>query len=106
MNKVKAGIIFGIIAGIIDVIPMIMQKLTWDANIAAFVMWVIVGFMVATSGLKLNGVIKGIFIGFLVLAPNAVLIGGNNPVNLIPVFVMTLILGGLLGYFISRFSKK
>ena len=35
-NKIKIGIFFGIIAGIIDIIPMIIQKLTWDANLSAF----------------------------------------------------------------------
>ena len=29
MKKIKIGILFGVVAGIIDVIPMIMQKLTW-----------------------------------------------------------------------------
>lgn len=34
--KIKIGVISGIIAGIIDVIPMIFQKLTWDANLSVF----------------------------------------------------------------------
>jgi len=40
ISKIKAGIVFGIIAGVIDVIPMIFQELTWDANISAFSLWV------------------------------------------------------------------
>ena len=40
MNRIAIGIVFGIIAGIIDVIPMVLQKLTWDANLSAFSMWV------------------------------------------------------------------
>jgi hypothetical protein len=35
MNKIVVGIIFGTVAGIIDVIPMLIQKLTWDANLSA-----------------------------------------------------------------------
>ncbi len=46
ISKIKVGIIFGIIAGIIDVIPMIFLKLTRDANLSAFSMWVIAGFMI------------------------------------------------------------
>jgi len=35
-KKIIVGLGFGTIAGIIDVIPMVLQGLTWDANISAF----------------------------------------------------------------------
>lgn len=106
INKIKAGIIFGIIVGIIDVIPMVFQGLTWDANLAAFSMWVIAGFMISTSSLKINSLLKGIVISFLLLIPSAVVIGWHQPTSLVPIFIMTLILGSLLGYFINRFGEK
>ena len=106
ISKIKTGIIFGIIVGAIDVIPMIFQKLTWDANLSAFSLWVIAGFMISTSNLKIKGVFKGILISFLILLPVAILIGWKEPTTLIPIFIMTLILGGLLGYFINRFGEK
>lgn len=102
MSKVEKGILFGIIAGIIDIIPMILQKLTWDANISAFLLWVISGYLIATTNLKMNNFLKGIFISFLVLAPSAVLIGWNNPLNLLPIIIMTTILGMALGYSIEK----
>ncbi len=102
MKTIIIGIILGIAAGIIDVIPMIIKKLTWDANTSAFLMWVIVGFLIATTNLNMNPILKGIFIAFLVLTPCAVLIGRKEPKSLIPIFVMTLILGGLLGFLIPR----
>lgn len=106
ISKIKVGIIFGVIAGIIDVIPMVFQELTWDANLSAFSLWVIAGFMISTSNLKINGVLKGIFISFLLLIPSAVIIGWHQPTSLIPIFIITLILGSLLGYFINRFGEK
>ncbi|MFH0886541.1 MAG: hypothetical protein V1843_00065 [bacterium] len=106
MNKNLLGIILGIIAGIIDVIPMIFQGLTWDANLSAFSLWVIVGFFIATSNLKLNSIVKGILIAFLVLTPAAVLIAWVQPLSLIPISIMTVILGGMLGYLIQRFGKE
>ena len=65
MKKIQIGLLIGIIAGIIDVIPMIIQKLTWDANISAFAMWVVVGFLIATIDLKIIPILKGIVIAFL-----------------------------------------
>ena len=106
MKTIIIGIILGIAAGIIDVIPMIIKKLTWDANISAFLMWVIVGFFVATIDINMNPILKGILIAFLVLTPCAILIGWKEPKSLFPIFVMTLILGGLLGFLIPRLTNN
>ena len=104
INKIYYGIGFGIIAGIIDVIPMIIQKLTWNANLSAFSMWVVIGFILSISELKMNGVFKGITVSFLILLPTAILIGWKEPISLLPISVMTLILGSLLGYFVNKFK--
>jgi len=106
MKKIRIGILLGIVAGIIDVIPMIMQKLTWDANISAFSMWIVVGFLISTIDLKINPTIKGILIAFLVLLPSAILIGWSEPFSLIPIAIMTTILGGLLGFSIHKLTDR
>jgi len=106
MKKQIVGIILGSIAGIIDVIPMIIQKLTWDANISAFIMWIVVGFLITTVDLKIKPIFKGILIAFLVLLPSAILIGWKEPVSLIPITIMTLILSSLLGFFINKYTEK
>ncbi len=105
MKPVIIGILLGILAGIIDVIPMVIKKLSWDANISAFTMWIVVGFFIATIDLSMNPVLKGIIIAFLVLLPTAILIGWKEPKSLIPILVMTLILGGLLGYTIPKLAN-
>ncbi len=105
MKKYRIGIILGIMAGILDVIPMIIQKLTWDANLAAFSMWVVVGFFISAIDLKINKVIKGILIAYLALLPSAIMIAWEEPFTLIPVMIMATILGGLLGWSIDRFRE-
>ena len=106
MKKQIIGLILGSIAGILDVIPMIIQGLTWDANISAFTMWTIVGFLIASVDLKIKPISKGILIAFLVLLPSAILIGWKEPVSLIPITIMTLILSSLLGFFINKYTEK
>ncbi len=107
MNKrIGTGLMIGVIAGIIDVIPMMVQKLTWDANLSAFSLWIVVGFMLATSNLRLPPVVKGVVIAFLCLFPSLFIIGWNNPLSLIPIFVMTLILGALVGFAYNKFMKE
>jgi len=101
MNKIILGILLGSVAGIIDVVPMVLQKLSWNANISAFFLWVVTGFMIATSSLPLHPIIKGILISFLILLPSLFIIVSNGLKPLIPIFIMTTFLGGLLGFFIG-----
>jgi hypothetical protein len=106
MKKIVIGLILGIVAGTIDVIPMIIQGLTWDANISAFSMWIIVGFLISTIDLKINSIIKGILIAFLVLLPSAILIGWKEPLSLIPISIMTIFLGGLIGFSFNKITER
>jgi hypothetical protein len=99
------GVMLGAIAGVIDVIPMLMQKLTWDANLSAFFMWIVSGFILATSDLKLPPLLKGIVIPFLCLLPTAIIIGWKEPISLISICVMTLILGASLGFTYNKVMK-
>lgn len=91
----------GALAGLIDLVPMIFQGLTLDADLSAFSMWVIVGLLVANTSLKFSGPVKGIIISFLVLLPSAILIGWQEPISLVPISITTLILGSILGYLID-----
>ena len=106
MKKALIGLTFGAIAGIIDVIPMIFMNLTWDANLSAFSMWVIVGLFISLVDMKLKSFVKGILTAYLVLFPCAILIGWKEPQSLIPILIMTTILGGLLGFVIDLVVKR
>ena len=66
-KKVLLGTILGIAAGIIDIIPMIIQKLPIHSILSAFSMWVVLGFIINTSALKINGALKGLLLSFLVI---------------------------------------
>jgi len=104
MKKIKPGIILGIVAGIIDVMPMIFQKLTWDANLSAFSFWIVAGFFISTTNLDIKGAVKGIMISLILLIPLAFIIGWQDPASLVPIITMNVILGALLGYSIDRFA--
>ena len=105
-RKILTGLLIGLAAGIIDVIPMIIQGLTWDANLAAFSMWIIIGFFLSVTNMKIKGVLKGLVISFLVLIPNLFIIGWKEPKSLIPIFIMTIILGSLAGFVYQKIVKE
>lgn len=105
-NKTKVGLIVGIIFGIVDIIPMILMKMTWDTLVSAFLMCIIGGFLISTSNLKLNSTLKGMLIFFLIALPMMILVVAGSPQELIPMLVTNLIIGSLMGYFIGRFGEK
>ncbi len=105
MSRILTDILLGCIAGIIDVIPMIVQKITWDANISAFCLWIASGFLIATPSLQISGALKGLLISFLLLLPTLILIAWRDIKSIIPIIIMTAILGSLLGLSINKFAK-
>ncbi|MBN2547174.1 MAG: hypothetical protein JXB50_15335 [Spirochaetes bacterium] len=106
MKKIIIGIISGASAGVIDLIPMIVQKLPLTANFSAFIMWAIIGFLLSIIKWDINSFLKGIIISLLVLSPSAIIIGSNEPLSLIPIFIMTTVLGAVLGFIIDKLIKS
>jgi hypothetical protein len=104
-NNIVVGLLLGIVMGVIDVIPMVLQGFTWDANLSAFFLWIVSGFMLATSDLKLRPMLKGIVIAFLCLLPSVFIIGWHDPISLVPIGIMTLILGSVLGFSYGKLAK-
>jgi len=106
IKKFFIGTSLGIAAGVIDVIPMIIQKLPVQADLSAFSMWVIIGYLLSVIEIKIHSILKGLLISYLVLLPNLFIIGWENPVSLIPIFITTTILGSVLGFLIEKLSRK
>jgi len=105
MKRIIIGIIIGLLAGIIDIFPMLLQSMEWQAIIAAFFMWIIIGFFISTSDLKIKSIPKGIIISLLVLLPSSIIIGWKEPLDLIPIYILTILLGGGAGYCIKFFTS-
>ena len=105
-NNIVIGLLLGVVAGILDMIPMLLQGLTWDANLSAFFLWVVSGFFLATTTLKVPPILKGIIIPFICLLPSAFIIGWKEPFSLVPIGIMTLLLGALLGFVYGKLTKS
>lgn len=106
MKKIIIGIGLGTLAGMLDIVFMLIQKLPVNACLSAFSLWVVTGLFVSIMPSKLHPSIKAIFIALLILLPSAFLIGSENPSTLIPILIMTFILGALLGFFYKRFTRE
>jgi len=106
LNKIQIGITIGVIFGIVDIIPMILIKMTWETLLSAFLMCVIGGLLISTSNLKLKNTLKGTLIFFLIAVPMMIIVVTDSPNELIPMLVTNLLIGSLMGYFIGRFGER
>jgi uncharacterized membrane protein len=61
--------------------------------------------MIATSNLPLSAAPQGAVIALLCLLPCVFIIGRKDPMALIPIALITLVLGSLLGYAFHKLSK-
>ena len=83
-----------------------IQTITLITGGTAFLMWVVISYFVYCNNQNINQIIKSIIISFLILIPNAILIGWNNPIGVVPVIIMTLILSILMGFITGKINGK
>ena len=102
MDKLIKSLLLGTAAGILDVIPMVFQNLSWQANVSAFLHWLALGVIITYARLPLSGWLSGLLIATLTGIPIAVLVTETDPSAAIPIMVSSLILGGLLGFMVEK----
>jgi hypothetical protein len=103
MNTILISIIVGCIAGIIDIVPMIIQKLDRYAIISAFIHWVVASLVIFHINFNINPLLKGFILSLILALPVMVLIFKESPKSILPIFIMTTILGLAVGFASSKF---
>lgn len=105
MKKFKIALILGLSAGIVDVIPMIIQKINWYANTSAFIHWLVMGMVITYLDMPIKGWLKGLVIGEAACLPVAIIVLKTDPVSVIPITIMSAILGATIGFLGEKFLK-
>lgn len=107
MRKIVLGVSCGVVIGIIDVIPMILMNLTWDANLSAFFHWTSVGFFIGVIEFKkIKGALKGLLVSVLAMFPLLLIVTPKTLLTYLPMSVSTVFFGLFLGYIIDKFGDK
>ncbi len=88
----------GLIAGLIDIIPMIIKKLDPLFIASAFTMWLVAGFLAGTLHLTGIPAVNGLLCALLVFLPLSFLIYRMDRAAMIQVCVTTVVLGLLVGF--------
>ncbi|WP_028580899.1 hypothetical protein [Desulfogranum japonicum] len=103
MHNFIVSISVGAVAGIIDIIPMIIQKLDRFSICSAFIHWIILGVVITYIQLPMSPWLKGLVVAEMLALPVAVLVMKDDPKSIIPIFVMSAILGVAVGVATSWF---
>jgi len=93
MNEILIALIIGIIAGIIDVIPMIIQKMDKYANLSAFSHWVVLGLIIPFVSWDISAWLKGLIIAEISAIPILLIVVPKDKKAVIPISIMSAILG-------------
>jgi len=83
----------GIVAGIIDILPMILQKMDRYANLSAFTHWVVLGLIIPFVSWGIDPWLKGFLIGELSAVPVLFMVAPQDRKAVIPITVMSALLG-------------
>lgn len=104
-KKIMVSLVIGTCAGIIDIVPGIIQGVDLHITFAGFTFWVIMGFVVAHISLPISDWIKGLIIAFLLSIPGTILMSASNPKIIIPMFILSIVLGSFVGYFTGKYAN-
>ncbi len=97
MNDFIIAVIIGLIAGLIDVIPMIIQKLDKSSNLSAFIHYFALGLIIPFVNWDITPFIKGVLIALLTSIPFMVLVYPKDKKAIIPMIIFSVILGAGIG---------
>ncbi|MCX8129717.1 MAG: hypothetical protein N3I35_06410 [Clostridia bacterium] len=105
MGRIIFSLVIGVVAGIIDIIPMFLQKLDKYAILSAFVQWIILGFIITHIQFGVEGWLKGLIVSVLLALPIIILVMKTDFKSIFPILVMSGILGSLVGFIGDKYVK-
>ena len=99
MHGIYAALAIGVVAGIIDILPMIAQRMERTAIASAFMQWVALGLVIPFVDWPLLAPwLKGSIIALLFAIPILLIVVPEERNALIPITSMSLILGAGVGW--------
>jgi hypothetical protein len=98
MRVLWISMVIGFVAGIIDIIPMLLQKLDKKATISAFIQYFFVSIVIVN--INLPGIfwwLQGGIISLALALPVLIIVSGNDKKAIPIIASMSVILGSLIG---------
>jgi hypothetical protein len=97
MNSIFGSIVIGVVAGIINIVPMILKKLKTSVCFSLFLQYVIVSFIIIHIDIPgISWWIEGTLVSFLMAIPIAIIIAGIDKKFIPLIFINAIVLGTLI----------
>jgi hypothetical protein len=104
MTKLLMALLIGAGAGVLDTIPMMMRKTPWHEMAVPFAHWLMLGILIAYVQMPLHPMIKGSIVAVMTTVPTLIAYSQTKPNAVLPIFVISIVLGAVVGWLTNRFA--
>lgn len=104
-RKLLASFAIGAIAGLIDITPGLIQGTDLSISLTGFSFWVVMGPTIAFISLPMSDWLKGLVVASLLAIPGTILMSTIDPKTVVPMVVMTIVLGSLVGFLTGKYAR-
>lgn len=102
MRTLLFALTAGAVAGIIDIIPMIIKKDEKSSIISAFIHWVVIGLLIPYINWNMPSWLKSFIVAELLVIPILIVVAKNDKTAIVPMLTSSALLGIVLGW-VSKF---
>ena len=95
MRSLVIGLCVGALAGVLDILPMLLKRLPLRSTLSAFIQWLILGLVIAHLRSPLPQWANGLAAGLLCSIPIVILIAESEPKSAPVILVTSSALGAL-----------
>ncbi len=103
MNNIIISLIIGLIAAIIDILPMLIKKLDNFFIVSAFSFYLVLGFLIQWVEISSIGWLNGLILGVLMMVPTMALIAKVDRKAIPVIIANNLLLSTGVGFFSGLF---
>jgi hypothetical protein len=102
LKKIVVIVVVGLVAGLLDLIPLILVQVPLFNMLTIMVFWLCATLFIAQTRFLGNGALNGLVIALILMLPTAMAVSAVNPTDFFPMMFMALILGPLVGFTLDR----
>lgn len=105
MRKYIIGCVMGLLVSLVFVFPLILAKITWLPIWIIPILWAVIGFFIASVDFRLNPLLKGLVIAFLISLPILLFLGWKQPESVLFILIMIALGGPMLGFWLGKIKS-
>jgi predicted neutral ceramidase superfamily lipid hydrolase len=105
MRKNLIALSIGLIAGLLDLIPLWLANAPLFNMFSVLVFWLVCGFTMTNMQLHQNASLNGLLVSLILMLPLSLAVAATNPKDFLPMMSMAVILGPASGFVIHKLSR-